>query len=361
MKVIDQVVHAIMEMCNEKGWVIHEFSEVMENLRIIKVKLDKSDLAPEFQVRQNKETLNYKMYLNAYHKKCYHHWRPEDIRRVGIQHGAFKGFNTGGLLWGEAGCGKSQILAYLTAWAHENQWVNLTIPSCKEFIDASHDIERMENGLYVQYTLATRLLSDLAYQNESIFNELDVDMNLYGKMDFSGAKDTDGEPCPRVWDEQRQCWSDEWKQFIYDVEYKELDNRYKLLAYRISDKCKDPKKIMDIVKAGKEDPLLATCAIAEILEQLYNQDKVHVLACLDGFNHWVRPSYYDSFRYANYNFNERKIPPRDLSLVRMFYKFDGHHLRQGAKFMTTDHYNSFNHVMKPETIDWFDGYSHRVN
>jgi hypothetical protein len=47
------------------------------------------------------------MYLQGYHKKCYHHWRPEDMRRVGLAEGGFKGFNTGGLLWGEQGCGKS--------------------------------------------------------------------------------------------------------------------------------------------------------------------------------------------------------------------------------------------------------------
>ena len=74
----------------------------------------------------------------------------------------FKGFNSGGLLWGERGCGKSQILAYLTAWAHENEWVNLTVANCEEFVDASHNIERMENGLYLQSVLAERILKDLS-------------------------------------------------------------------------------------------------------------------------------------------------------------------------------------------------------
>jgi hypothetical protein len=74
----------------------------------------------------------------------------------------FKGFNTGGLLWGDKGCGKSQILAYLTAWAHENEWANVTVASCPEFVDATHDIDRMENGMYVQHTLAQRMLSDMA-------------------------------------------------------------------------------------------------------------------------------------------------------------------------------------------------------
>lgn len=63
--------------------------------------------------------------------------------------GAFKGFNTGGLLWGEKGCGKSQILAYLTAWAHENQWINVTVASCQEFVNGEWETDRMENGLYL--------------------------------------------------------------------------------------------------------------------------------------------------------------------------------------------------------------------
>lgn len=146
--------------------MLHEFSELGEHLQCIKVTLDKADLGPEFVDLQKKDKIQYKLYLEGYHKKCYHHWRPEDLRRVGLQKGLFKGFNTGGLLWGERGCGKSQILAYLTAWAHENSWVNMTIGSCEEFVDSSHGIDRMENGLYLQHTLAQRMLNDMKIQNE---------------------------------------------------------------------------------------------------------------------------------------------------------------------------------------------------
>ena len=90
------------------------------------------------------------MFMAQYHKRCYHHWRPEDVRRVGVAKGAFKGFNTGGLLWGEKGCGKSQILAYLTAWAHENAWVNVSLPHANDICeDTDHLPERMKNGLYL--------------------------------------------------------------------------------------------------------------------------------------------------------------------------------------------------------------------
>jgi hypothetical protein len=39
-----------------------------------------------------------------------------------------------------------------------------------------------------------------------------------------------------------------------------------MMRYRVSDRCPDPKKLMDIVEVGKKDPLLATNAIAEILD-----------------------------------------------------------------------------------------------
>jgi hypothetical protein len=45
-----------------------------------------------------------------------------------------------------------------------------------------------------------------------------------------------------------------------------MDQRFKEYRYRIADVCPDPKKIMDIIDAGTADPMLATNAIAEILE-----------------------------------------------------------------------------------------------
>ena len=56
--------------------------------------------------------------------------------------------------------------------------------------------------------------------------------------------------------------------FLYEAELKEQEPRYKELRKRLSEKCDDPKKLMDIVQAGIDDPELATNAIAEILEQL---------------------------------------------------------------------------------------------
>lgn len=91
-------------------------------------------------------------------------------------------------------------------------------------------------------------------------------MSLFGNYDITGQKDQDGDPCPRTWDPMRQCWSDDWKGYLYDQELKQLETRFKEYRYRLADKCPDPKKIMDIIDAGTADPMLATNAVAEVLE-----------------------------------------------------------------------------------------------
>jgi len=189
---------------------VRTFAQICELIPIMKLKLNKSDLSPEFAELQNAETVTYKLYLQGYHKFCAHHWRPEDTRRVSLNR--FKGNNTGLMFWGERGCGKSQILAYVNAWAHENSWFNLSIPNTEQFVDGKTDAFRYKNGLYLQKDLARQLLEDLKHINEQLLNETEVDMSLYGKYDISGVKDGEPEPCPRVWDPLRKCWSDEWKE-----------------------------------------------------------------------------------------------------------------------------------------------------
>lgn len=104
---ISEVLTAIRLILAEKNLKVHDFAEIPEHVRCLTVSLPKKDLPADLQQLQNNDVIEYKMYLANYHKRCYHHWRPEDIRRVGVAKGAFKGFNTGGLLWGERGCGKS--------------------------------------------------------------------------------------------------------------------------------------------------------------------------------------------------------------------------------------------------------------
>merc|ERR1712127_6860 len=55
---------------------------------------------------------------------------------------------------------------------------------------------------------------------------------------------------------------------------------------------------------------------------------------MDGYNTWLNPSAYDSFRYVNYSELGGKIPPKDISLVRL--------------------------LMTPEMVDWYKGYEYKI-
>jgi hypothetical protein len=56
-------------------------------------------------------------------------------------------------------------LTYLTAWAHEVNWINVSITNHEEFVNGTWDIFRFKNGLYLQRELAVRLLKDFGTSN----------------------------------------------------------------------------------------------------------------------------------------------------------------------------------------------------
>ena len=58
------------------------------------------------------------------------------------------------------------------------------------------------------------------------------------------------------------------------------------MNYRLSDKLTDPKLLIHIVKEGINNPEIATNAIAEVLEQLYNSDKYKTMIAVDNYNNW---------------------------------------------------------------------------
>lgn len=120
-------------------------------MQMVIINLDKSLLGEAANYQKN-DIHHYKLYLSAYHKICYGLWRPEDMRRSSLP--KFKGINSGLLLWGERGCGKSQVLSYVSAWAHENKWAVLNVPRCELLTDGTEEITRYKNGLYLQPIIA---------------------------------------------------------------------------------------------------------------------------------------------------------------------------------------------------------------
>lgn len=122
----------------------------------------------------------------------------------------------------------------------------------------------------------------------------------------------------------------------------------------------DPKNLIDIVDLGLANPDLATSCFGELLEQLYHSDRFHTLLAIDGFNDWMKPSNYLSFRYDSDPRAKGKIPPQDFALIRMLMRMDGHMIRNGFKLMATTHHKQFKHLCTPEMISFPKGYEARV-
>lgn len=40
-------------------------------------------------------------------------------------------------------------MTYSVAWAHENNWLVLAVPSCEDFTNGRMETERAKNGLYL--------------------------------------------------------------------------------------------------------------------------------------------------------------------------------------------------------------------
>ena len=117
------------------------------------------------------------------------------------------------------------------------------------------------------------MLQDFKTANAQLSREFDVDLDVYGKCDITGVHDDEAEPCPNVWDAKRQTWTDAWKEMLVEPEIKAYQARYDAMDYRMSEKLEAPKKLIDIVNYGIENPDASTNAFAEILHQLYKSDK----------------------------------------------------------------------------------------
>lgn len=115
-------------------------------------------------------------------------------------------------------------------------------------------------------------MEDIAYSNEQAFSEIPVNLSIYGGYDQTGVHDSEGDPCPRVWDPRRKIWSDSWKEFLSPEELKLYEDMDETFNLRCSTDLKEPKTLLDIANHGIKNERLATSCIAEIMNQLYNQD-----------------------------------------------------------------------------------------
>jgi small subunit ribosomal protein S29 len=110
----------------------------------------------------------------------------------------------------------------------------------------------------------------------------------------------------------------------------------------MTDVLKNPKNITQIIEAGLNNPEYATCAMAEVLQQVYESDQ-HVCELVDGYTHFYRQSWYRSFKYFNDRGLFGYIPPYHIAHCRLFIHLDGHKLKNGFKVVTSSNYPLHKH------------------
>lgn len=111
----------------------------------------------------------------------------------------------------------------------------------------------------------------------------------------------------------------------------------------------DPSILDDICVAGIKNQKLATSAIGELLEQIYELD-VPILSCVDGFNWFYRPSCHSSFGYHNDRGLDGRVPPNHIAISRLFMNLDGHRIKKGLKVVASSNYPLYKHTFEISKI-----------
>lgn len=112
---------------------------------------------------------------------------------------------------------------------------------------------------------------------------------------------------------------------------------------RITHILEQPKNLYEIGLAGMKNPEYATCAMGELLRQVYALKDTPILECVDSFSYLYRASAYPSFRYYNDRDLWGRIPPYHIAHCRMFVNLDGHKLPNGIKVVASSNYPMYMH------------------
>lgn len=365
-----------LKISEKDYYPISFFDEIINAFKILKFNLDYSDIKAFCEIKGYKlcdeiamrKPVQFTLHLTDYYENCKMQWRPKDHREI---LSTFKGFNTGALLHGEGGNGKSMTLAYLHAWAKESGWVVFAVNDPRKFTHASYDLERHPSGIFVQPELAKEFLLDFKIVNYNILKNAKIENNnnnnsedannyVYGRYDFAGNCMDDPEANPILWDERRQVYTDSWKTHNIIPEEQINLKDYPDHTQNLKENLPNPKTIMEIVEYGISNERMACNALAEVISYFNHSAKHKTIFLIDGYNEWFKPSMYDSYKYANYKGYENKIPPYDLAMCRMFMRFNGHMIKQGVKVVASTCHRFGKHEFKPEMINYPKNYAIEV-
>lgn len=104
-------------------------------------------------------TLNFANYKKLYKKL------PANISRFGFP--GFHGINSGVLMHGDKGTGKSGVLLYAAMWAHKMGWIVVSVPNVEKWtLSGEFEVRRhYASGLYLQQEYAVEFLEQFKSGN----------------------------------------------------------------------------------------------------------------------------------------------------------------------------------------------------
>eukprot|EP01016_Furgasonia_blochmanni_P047849 TRINITY_DN7069_c0_g1_i3.p1 TRINITY_DN7069_c0_g1~~TRINITY_DN7069_c0_g1_i3.p1 ORF type:complete len:535 (-),score=119.21 TRINITY_DN7069_c0_g1_i3:242-1846(-) len=347
--IAEQMIKQVMERVDKKQCNSQYQGQLLSQIGYFEFRVEGERGQPPFE---------YRIDLKHYAKKP--RWVPEVMKEYGIPN--FIGFNSNGLFNGPRGIGKSCALLYSTIWALKNDWIVAKVPSAWDWTHRDLHLDRHPlTGLYLQYQLAREFLADFRRCNLEKIREIPVNMSLYGHYNYSGVHKDDPDPNPKLWDPERQIWSNSWEKFVDEDERYQYAEKNREMSTFIAERLQNPKTLLDIVDFGIKEKNFSIGAVYELLEQLYNLESHCVLIAVDDFNWFYRPSSYPSFRYASQKGMESSVPPYHLSLCRAFMNFDGHKIRNGIKLASTSFKKLYRHDFDIDKINFARGYEIALN
>lgn len=246
-------------------------------------------------------------------------------------------------LGGEGGTGKSMILLYLSMLAHKSGWIVVNVPNAYKWThDTKAKYPRAHNGLYVITEHAIKWLDQFMNANLEILRNNKVNMEIFGKYDLTGVHEDEADPVQDIYYADRKTNFNEVSEKMKQRTQDEQEQQRVDAKKRITNVLKNPKNILSIAEAGIKHPEYSTCAMGEILAQVYNLD-IPILECVDSFSWLYRASYYPSFRYYNDRDLYGKVPPYHIAHCRLFNNLDGHKLKKGLKVVASSNYPMYKH------------------
>ena len=102
----------------------------------------------------------------------------------------------------------------------------------------------------------------------------------------------------------------------------------------MTDKLAQPKTVLDILNAGLNNPEYSTCAMGEMLNQIYSSEKL-VLEVVDDFSWLYRGTVHRSYKYYNDQKLFGAIPPYHYAHCRFFANLDGNKIKRGLKVVAS--------------------------